>query len=69
MARKPPGLSIQMARQFVKDTRAFNSKPNAIKRDEIAAQQLDALRQYDSIDYDFLICIGSATPHYPAPRN
>jgi hypothetical protein len=40
--RLPPGV----ARRFVDDIRAFHAEPNAIKRDEIAACQLHALRQH-----------------------
>jgi hypothetical protein len=34
-----------VARRFVDDMRAFRAEPNAIKRDEIAARQLHALKQ------------------------
>src|SRR5271156_5069343 len=43
---KPLDLPMQVAKQFVKDMRAFHAEPNAIKRDEIAARQLHALRKY-----------------------
>ena len=46
MPRKPLDLPMQVARQFVKDMRAYHAEPNAIKRDEIAARQLHALRQF-----------------------
>jgi hypothetical protein len=42
--KKPPPV----ARRFVDDMRAFHSEPNAIERDEIAARQLDALKQHYS---------------------
>jgi hypothetical protein len=35
-----------VARAFVEDMRAFFAEPDAIKRDEIAARQLHALRQH-----------------------
>ena len=47
MTRKPLDLPMQVAKQFVKDMRAFHAEPNAIKRDEIAARQLQALREYE----------------------
>jgi hypothetical protein len=37
-----------VARRFAKDMRAFHAEPNSIKRDEIAARQLHALRQHYS---------------------
>jgi hypothetical protein len=46
MARKPLDLPMQVAKAFVKDMRAYHAEPNAIKRDEIAARQLHALRGY-----------------------
>ncbi len=45
---KPFDLPMQVAKQFVKDMRAYHAEPNAIKRDEIAARQLHALRSYAS---------------------
>jgi hypothetical protein len=39
-------LPPEVARRFVVDMRAFHAEPNAIKRDEIAARQLHALRQH-----------------------
>jgi hypothetical protein len=39
-------LPPAVARRFVEDMRAFHAEPNAIKRDEIAARQLYALRDY-----------------------
>jgi hypothetical protein len=42
--RMPPAV----ARRFVEDMRAFHAEDNAIKRDEIAARQLHALRQHYS---------------------
>ena len=44
MPRKPTELPPAVARRFVGDMRAFHAEPNAIKRDEIAARQLHALR-------------------------
>jgi len=35
-----------IARRFVDDMRAFHAETNAIKRDEIAARQLHALRPH-----------------------
>lgn len=43
---KPLELPPEVARRFMKDMKAFHAEPNAIKRDEIAARQLTALRQY-----------------------
>ena len=37
MLLKPLDLPMQVAKAFVKDMRAYFAKPNAIKRDEIAA--------------------------------
>jgi hypothetical protein len=37
---------MQVAKAFIKDMRAFHAEPNAIKRDEIAGRQMDALRQF-----------------------
>ena len=42
---KPIELPPAVARRFVEDMRLFHLEPNAIKRDEIAAQQLHALKQ------------------------
>ena len=39
-------LPPAVARRFVDDMRAFHAEPNAIKRDEIAAHQLHALKQH-----------------------
>jgi hypothetical protein len=44
MARKPLDPPMQVVKQFVKDMRAYHAEPDAIKRDEIAARQLHALR-------------------------
>jgi hypothetical protein len=44
--RKPIELPLAVARAFVKDMRAFLVEKNAIKRDEIAARQLHALKQH-----------------------
>jgi hypothetical protein len=46
MPRKPIDLLPAVARRFVKDMLAYFAEPNSIKRDEIAARQLHALRQY-----------------------
>ena len=35
-----------MATSFAKDMKAYFAGPNAIRRDEIASRQLQALRQY-----------------------
>ena len=45
MPLKPIELPPAVARRFVDDMRAFHAEPNAIKRDEIAARQLHALKQ------------------------
>ena len=37
---------MKVVRAFVKDMKAYFAEPNAIKRDEIAGRQLQALRQY-----------------------
>jgi hypothetical protein len=39
-------LPPEIARRFLEDMRAFFAEPNAIKRDEIAARQLWALKQH-----------------------
>jgi hypothetical protein len=44
--RKPLELPPEVARRFFEDMRAFHREPNPIKRDEIAARQLHALRGY-----------------------
>ena len=43
--RKPIELPPVVARRFVEDKRAFFAETNGIKKDEIAARQLHALRQ------------------------
>jgi hypothetical protein len=43
--RAPLELPPAVARRFIEDMRAFHAEPNAIKRDEIAAHQLHALKQ------------------------
>jgi hypothetical protein len=49
-APAPPLIAPQperwggISRRFVDDMRAFHAEPNAMKRDEIAARQLHALR-------------------------
>jgi hypothetical protein len=47
MPSRPIELPPAVARRFVDDMRAFHAEP-AIKRDEIAARQLHALKQYHS---------------------
>jgi hypothetical protein len=44
--RKPLELPPEVARPFFEDMRAFHREPTPIKRDEIAARQLHALRGY-----------------------
>ncbi len=39
-------LPTAVAREFVKDMRAYFAEKNAIKRDEIAIRQLTALNEY-----------------------
>lgn len=39
-------LPPEIARRFVDDMEAFHAEPSAIKRDEIAARQLHALREH-----------------------
>jgi hypothetical protein len=46
MPRKLLELPTEIARAFVRDMRAFFAESHAIKRDEIAARQLTALRAY-----------------------
>ena len=46
ITRKPLELPPEVARRFFEDIRAFHREPNPIKRDEIAARQLHALRGY-----------------------
>jgi hypothetical protein len=46
MPNKPIELPSAVARRFVEDIRAYHAEPNAIKREEIAARQLHALRQH-----------------------
>ena len=43
--RKPIELPPAVARRFVQDMRAFHAEKNSIKRDEVAARQMHALRQ------------------------
>jgi hypothetical protein len=45
MPSKPLDLPMNVAKNFVRDMRAFHAEKNSIKRDEIAARQLHALRQ------------------------
>jgi hypothetical protein len=42
LIKLPPGL----ARRFAEDMRAYFAETNLIKRDEIAARQLHALKQH-----------------------
>jgi hypothetical protein len=44
MPRKPIELPPAVARRFVEDMRAFFTETSSIKKDEIAARQLHALR-------------------------
>ena len=46
MPRKPIEVPPAVARRFIEDMLAFHAEPNSIKRDEIAARQLHALRQH-----------------------
>ena len=46
MPSKPLDLPMDVAKNFVRDMRAFHAETNSIKRDEIAARQLHALREY-----------------------
>jgi hypothetical protein len=48
MPRKPLDLPMNVAKAFANDVRAYHAEPNAIRRDEIAARQLDALRQFQA---------------------
>jgi hypothetical protein len=44
--RAPIELPPEIARRFFEDLRLFHREKNPIKADEIAARQLQALRQY-----------------------
>lgn len=44
--RTPLDLPPAVARAFVKDMKAYFAEQNAIKRDEIAARQLHALKEF-----------------------
>ena len=46
MPSKSLDLPMDVAKNFVRDMRAYFAEPNNIKRDEIAARQLHALRQH-----------------------
>jgi hypothetical protein len=46
MPRKLIKLAPGVARRFVEDMRAYFAETNLIKRDEIAARQLHALREH-----------------------
>ena len=46
ITRKPLELPPEVARRFFEDMRAFHRERSPIKRDEIAARQLHALRGY-----------------------
>jgi hypothetical protein len=48
MARNPLDLPMEVAKNFIRDMRAYFVEPNSVKRDEIAARQLHALRQHYS---------------------
>jgi hypothetical protein len=45
MPRTPINLPPDIARALVDDMHAFHAEPNAIKRNEITARQLRALRE------------------------
>jgi hypothetical protein len=47
VTRQPLDLPPDVARRFVEDMKAFFAEENALKRDEIAARQLHALRPYE----------------------
>jgi len=47
MSRRSINVPATVARAFMRDMRLFFAEPNAIKRDEIAARQLSALRPYN----------------------
>ena len=42
----PAPIPPTVARQFMTDSQAYYAEDDAVKRDEIAGRQLDALRQY-----------------------
>ena len=44
--RAPLEIPPTVARQFMADLQAYYAESDAVKRDEIAARQLHALRQY-----------------------
>jgi hypothetical protein len=44
----PGPIPPTVARQFMADLQAYYAEDDAVKRDEIAGRQLDALRQYQS---------------------
>src|SRR5260370_13722978 len=46
MTKRNMNLPPDIARRFVEDMEAFYAEFNAIKRDEIAARQLHALREH-----------------------
>jgi hypothetical protein len=46
MPSKPTELPPTIARDFVRDMRAFHAEKDAIKRDEIASRQIHLLRQF-----------------------
>jgi hypothetical protein len=48
--RKPLELPPEVARRFFEDMRAFLREDSPLKRDEIAARQLHALRGFVPID-------------------
>ena len=47
MSQKPLDLPMQVAKAFVKDTRAYRAKPNTIKRDEDRRATAAAFRQFN----------------------
>jgi hypothetical protein len=46
MPKKPLDLPMKVAKSFAKDMKLYWAEDSAIKRDEIAGRQLQALRQY-----------------------
>ena len=48
MPRKLLDLPFAVAREFVRDMRAFHAEQCPIKRDEIAARQIHVLRQFQA---------------------
>ena len=46
MLSKPIELPPTIARDFVRDMRAFHAEKSPLKRDEIASRQIHVLRQF-----------------------